>query len=397
VLLVADSDTELGSRLQKAREQVGFTQGDVALLVGQPRPVVSNWETGLRRPNSQQLTKLSSIFRVPLEDLLGISEHPRPEFEQLVFRDAGDRLDTDGKYEIQRFLAFLDDYGEFLEVLGEPAGLTEPPLTLREGRFSKDDVRRKAEEARRYFRLGDGPVGDLAGLADVFGITVYLAPLGSDLKGTISGASLLYPKVGFSILVNGQTTPGRRQFTLAHELGHALFHSGSVSVGYPGHRGTDERFADSFASEFLVPTASLQATVESMGLVAIKDPESVVHLQRYFNVSYEMMLVRLRSIGMLTEDDLQACRSVRPVHLAERLGYATDLEEWNQDPDRWGLVRFPRRFLRLLRRAFSEGKVTISGAAAMTGLAEEDIDDLVRDKPVNPGQDEEYEYLRVSS
>jgi transcriptional regulator with XRE-family HTH domain len=394
---MTDLPADLGSRLAKAREQVGFTQEQVALLVGQPRPVVSNWEKGVRRPNAQQLAKLSAIYRVPLEDLLGIAEHPRPEFEQLVYRDAGDRLDTAGKYQIQRFLAFLDDYGEFLQALDEPPGLSEPPLIIRDSRPSRDDVRRKALEARSFFRLGGGPVGDLSGLADLFGITVYLAPLGSDLRDTVSGASLMHPRVGFSILVNGQTTPGRRQFTVAHELGHALFHRSPVNVTFPGRREAEERFADAFASEFLVPTQSLQATVEGMGLAKVMDPETVVHLQRYFNVSYEMMLVRLRSAGLLSEPDLERCRGVRPVHLAERLGYAIDIEEWNQDPERWGLARFPRRFLRLLRRAFGEGRITVSGAATMTGLAEEDIEDLLRDEPAGPGQEEEYEYLRGTS
>lgn len=388
---------ELGKRLARAREEVGFTQDEVASLVRQPRPVISNWENGSRRPNELQLSKLASIYRVPLQDLLGIEEHARVEFEQLVYRDAGDRLDGQGKYQIQRFLAFLDEYSEFLRVMDEPPGLSEPPLHLRGGRLTRDDIRRKAEEARAFFRLGGGPVGDLAGLLDFFGITVFLAPLGDDLRTTVSGASLIYDGVGFSMLINGQTTPGRRQFTLAHELGHALFHRKPVNVSFPGRREVDERFADAFASEFLVPTNSLQATVETMGLDRVQDPETVVHLQRYFNVSYEMMLVRLRVSGLLTEDDLQRCRNVRPVHLAERLGYATDLDEWNQDPDRWGLARFPRRFLRLLRRAFNEQRTTVSGASAMTGLAEEDIEELLGDSPADVGQQEEYDYLSTST
>ena len=151
-------------------------------------------------------------------------------------------------------------------------GLMEPPLALREGRYTKDDVRRKAEEARSFFRLGNGPVGDLTALADIFGISVYLAPLGRSLADTVSGASLIHPEVGFSVLINGQTTPGRRQFTLAHELGHALFHRGSVEVSFPGRREANERFADEFAGEFLVPADSLQTTVEHLRLEKSRIP-----------------------------------------------------------------------------------------------------------------------------
>jgi Zn-dependent peptidase ImmA (M78 family)/transcriptional regulator with XRE-family HTH domain len=391
MLLMARYGTEFGPRLAKAREQAGLTQEEVALLVGQPRPVVSNWEKGIREPNAQQLTKLSAIYRRSLDELLGKMSDEHPQFEQLFFRAGGDRLDEAAKYQIQRFLGFLDDYGEFLEILKEPAGLTDPPLALREGRVTRDDVRRKAEEARTYFRLGDGPVGDLAAVADLNGITVYVAPLGNDLTTTVSGASFIHPRVGFSILVNGQTTPGRRQFTLAHEFGHALFHRSPVEISFPGRKEADERFADTFASEFLVPTYSLQATVESMGLSRVDDPETVVHLQRYFSVSYTMILNRLRASSLISDDDQKRFREIRPVRLAERLGYLTDVEEWEQDPDRSGLDRFPRRFLRLLRRASADRKITVGGAASMTGLAEEDIEELLRDTPFPGLQEDEYD------
>jgi transcriptional regulator with XRE-family HTH domain len=222
----------IGPQLAKARERAGFSQDEVGLLLGQPRPLISNWENGTRQPNSHQLDQLAAVYRVPLEAFLGIGEpRARPDFERLFFRDAGSRLDHRGKYEIQQFLAFLDSYGDFLDALGEPPGLMKSPFTLREGFLSQDDIKRKAEEARAYFGAGNGPVGDIAGLADLHGITVYFAPLGRDLKGTVSGAFLPHDRVGFSILVNAETTPGRRQFTLAHELAHALFHGDHPYVG----------------------------------------------------------------------------------------------------------------------------------------------------------------------
>ena len=63
--------SDLGARLLAARERVGLSQEDVGLLVGQPRTVVSNWETGERLPNSAALVKLSLIYRSPVEELLG--------------------------------------------------------------------------------------------------------------------------------------------------------------------------------------------------------------------------------------------------------------------------------------------------------------------------------------
>jgi transcriptional regulator with XRE-family HTH domain len=387
----------LGASLARARERAGFSQDEVATLVGQLRPVISNWENGSRRPNDHQLAKLAVIYRTPLSDLLSGEPRSRPDFERLLFRDAGDRLDPPAKYEIQRFLAFLDGYGDLLEALDEPSGMTDAPLSLREGFLNKEDVRRKAEDARAFFRLGLGPVGDIAGLADLHGITVYLAPLGADLKGTVSGAFLPHDRVGFSILVNAETTPGRRQFTLAHELGHALFHGERIYVDYYGRREAEERFVSAFAAEFLVPTQSLRAAVEAYGLQKVRDPEVVVHLQRLFRVSYAMMLVRLANAHLATKDDVERLGTVHPVHLAERLGYSIEPDEWKQDAERLGIARFPRRFLRVLRRALTEGQASVSSAANLMGLAEEDVEEFLADGDgAGERTAEELEYLQAS-
>ncbi|MGH2964017.1 MAG: helix-turn-helix domain-containing protein [Solirubrobacterales bacterium] len=394
--------TDLPQALASARERVGFTQDDVAALIGQQRPVISMWESGEREPNSHQLSKLSAIYRIPLDELLGAEERPRVEFEQLLFRDAGDRLDARGKAEIQGYLGFLDDYAGFLDALGEEPGLMEPPFHLSRGFTTREDIRRKAQDARALFGLGTGPVGDLLSLADRIGITVYLAPLGDDLKRTVSGAFVPHGGVGFSILINAETTPGRRQFTFAHELGHALFHGDALYVDYFGRREAGERFANAFAAEFLVPAQSLRSAVEAFGEVRIRDPETVVHLQRYFGVSYLTMLVRLGAAGLADAPDIERMRQVAPVRLAESLGYSTEPDEWMQSPRRWGLARFPRRFLRLLRRAFDAERITLSGASAMTGVAQEEIEAFLSyrvppsdTEPSN--QTEEFEFLSESA
>jgi transcriptional regulator with XRE-family HTH domain len=393
---MTDDDTALAARLRMIRERLGFSQDDVASLTGQPRPVVSNWETGVRRPNSHQLDKLAKVYRTSLDELLGGRSQPKPDFQSLMFRDAGDRLDAKGRFEIQRFLAFLDAYGDLLEALDEPPGLSHSPFALHEGFMSKEDGRRRAEDARAYFRLGPGPITSLDSVADVAGITVYRAPLGSNLLGTVSGAFLPHDRVGFSILINGETTPGRQQFTLAHEIAHALFHGDRLYVNFFGRRERAERFANTFAGEFLVPTHNLRATVEALGASKLSDPETVVHLQRYYRVSYDMMLVRLSQANLILPDDISRLRKIRPVNLAARLGYSTEPDEWAQDPEGWGLTRFPPRLLRLLRRAYTEGKITIGGAAAMTGLAAEDIEELLTDHPDREREDE-FEYLSESA
>jgi Zn-dependent peptidase ImmA (M78 family)/transcriptional regulator with XRE-family HTH domain len=397
---MSESSVELAGRLADARTRAGFSQEEVAALLHVQRPIVSYWETGERTPNSRQLSQLASIYRLELEHLVGDSEPPvRPDFQALMFRDAAELLDAHGKYEIQRFFGFLDAYGAFLEALGEPPGLRQSPLSIGAGFSSREDVRRKAEEARVRLRLGSGPIPDLSGVMDAAGITVYRGRLGADLESTVSGAFVNHDAVGFAVLVNSQTTPGRRRFTMAHELAHALFHGDgmTVSVSFRGRREALERFANAFAAEFLVPITALRSAVEAFGASKVTDAETVVHLQRLFDVSYAMMLVRLRAANLLTPADDERLRRVQPVHLAQRRGYATDADEWEQDPERWGLASFPRRFLRLLRRALDEGLITVSGAAEMTGLALDDIEEFASDSELPADLRAELEYFDAAS
>ena len=384
----------------EARRRAGFSQDEVAELLRVARPIVSYWESGERTPNSHQLDQLAAIYRVETADLVEEREPPpRPDLQALMFRDAADRLDARGKYEIQRFLRFLDAYANFLADLDESAGLRRSPLSVSAGFSTREDVRRKAEDARSFLRLGPGPIHDLSAVMDAAGIAVYRGPLGTDLDHTVSGAFVNHAGVGFSVLVNSQTTPGRRRFTLAHELAHALFHGNAmtVSISYRGRREGMERFANAFAAEFLVPVAALRSAVEAFGQAKVKDAETVVHLQRMFDVSYAMMLVRLRASGLLTAADDERLRHVAPVNLAHRLGYAPDPDEWEQDPERWGLESFPRRFLRLLRRALDDDLISIGGAATLTGLAPEDIEEFAADSEPPAGQRAELEYFDAAS
>ncbi len=388
----------LGARLAAARERAGFSQEDVALVLRQPRPVISNWEGGQRQPSAHQLQKLAAIYRVDLENLVTSVADDRPNLELLLFRDASSHLEATAKYEVQRFLRLLDDYGDLLDALRERPGLTHAPLTIREGFQTKEDIRRKSEEARDFLRIGrEGPVGDLPALLDVAGIALLLAPLGKDLVKSVSGAFVPHHRVGFAILVNSDTTPGRRRFTIAHELAHALFHGDRPYIGFARRPEAAERFADLFAAEFLVPTASLRSVAERLGYERVIDIEVVVHLQRYFNVSYATMLSRLKAASLLKEEDRERLRNVQPVYVAQELGYEIEDEEWGLGRAEWSLDALPRRLVRLIRRAINDEILTISTAAEITGLAQDEIEELIADRPTAPAEVAEFEVLNSAA
>ena len=114
----------------------------------------------------------------------------------------------------------------------------------------------------------------------------------------VYGLSGFSPQYGPCILLNVVNTVERRIFSLAHEYGHLLMHrsfyrSKEPASGLPKDHEL-EQMANVFAANFLVPDIALKAAFQrSVGAKPV-GIEDVVFLKRYFKVSAEMMIRRLK-------------------------------------------------------------------------------------------------------
>lgn len=397
---------QLESGLIKARERMGYRQDDAAAALGVTRAMISCWEKGHREPGDPQLAALAGLYRTSAADLLRGGSERKFEEAEMLFRGDEAGAPPAARPGIQDFLDFLDRYERLAELVGvELHGMHSSPFRGVEGAGTGDDIRRKAEEVRGYLRIGLGPIVDIDCLCELLGVTVYRSPLGSDLSETISGGFYHHPAVGFSLLVNAGMTLGRQRFAAAHELAHALFHSGQKTrfLLSGAAKSPQERFADRFAGEFLMPTEGIRRVLEAHGAgTRVSEPADVVHLQRCFNVSYAMALVRLRQGGLLTLQDYRAFRSARPVASARAPGCQIAECAYRQDADDLGVGRFPGRFLRLLRRALKEDHISVPTAAKLTGLPIDEIELLSTGHTFTRSSDrdkeiKEYEITGVAS
>jgi Zn-dependent peptidase ImmA (M78 family)/DNA-binding XRE family transcriptional regulator len=383
----------IAQNLVRARSESGLGQEDLANALGVSRAMVSYWEAGSRVPNDRQLAVLSRLLRWPIS-VLTDDEEPAsaPDVAAMLLRGADQELPDDALPGLREFVEFLDAYAELADAAKFAIrGMHQSPFVSGAGFESGDDARRKAEEVRAYLRVGLGPIGDIDAVCELLGVTVYRAPLGEDLARTVSGAFYHHPAVGFSVLVNLDMTPGRRRFTVAHELAHALFHSESdkyivSTAGKPPR----ERFADAFAGEFLMPTEGVRRVMEEQGIgPRIEDPSEVIQLQRFFGVSYITALVRLRQARFLTQTRFDEFKLVRPVLLARSLGFEIGDEEYHPRPELWRLERLPPRYRRLLRLAVRHGVLSVPSAAALTRLSIDEITEFVSADVTGPGPMEE--------
>ena len=130
--------------------------------------------------------------------------------------------------------------------------------------------------------LMQSPPVNLGVICRWLGIEVYTQPCRA------FGALFLAGKGRSILLVNSTLPQGRARFSVAHELGHLLLRHEPVSrIGEP--RDLDqERQADRFASELLMPFSLLREDCRRLSFDA---------LCRRYRVSRQAMRIRLERIG----------------------------------------------------------------------------------------------------
>lgn len=99
----------LAQRIRAEREYLKLNQMQVAEVLGIPRAAVSALETGRRRVSSLELKKLSSLFGVSVDRLLGQEVEDDPTAVAL-FR-AAKALTEDDRMQVLRFAEFLREAG----------------------------------------------------------------------------------------------------------------------------------------------------------------------------------------------------------------------------------------------------------------------------------------------
>lgn len=395
---------ELAHRLRKRRERLSLTQDWVAKALGVSRPMLSYWESGARTPGLKQLRDLAALYGTTPGGLLGEADAQPPSEHLVLFRGLprGERV----RAAVRTWLEFLDAWAAFrVEDLGLPEpGPSRPPRALDENETVTDRRRASAlaDKVRKHYRFGQDALPDLYAFLDEKGVLVYKANLGSIGRGedSVSGAFYNHPRLGYCILVNADTSPGRQSFTLAHELAHALYHH--AKGGIICRLAPDdpfERFANTFAANLLVPSKELRRLAKKElenGRKASLEPLDAVSLATLFGVSYAMILVRLSSERLITPAQHDEWRQYSANSLAEQLGLGC--EEF-RIPERKALhlERYPMSVLEETKRAIEQGHLSPKQAAGLLRVDASDVQRVLLAAPPAATDRERHEHEEFAS
>lgn len=144
-----------------------------------------------------------------------------------------------------------------------------------------------AQAVRALWMIPMGPIQNVITVIERAGIVVERADFESPKisavsNGPVDGAPAL-------IVLNTNLLPDRERFTLAHELGHLVMHSG-------GELPVDgERQADEFAAEFLMPAREVRSQLGSLNL------EKAMQLKSIWKVSAGVVIRRSKDLGQIDD------------------------------------------------------------------------------------------------
>lgn len=347
---------ELGSRIERARRSRKLTQQQLADSLGVARTTVTAIEKGVRSIRPEELVQIASLTGRPLRYFLSTSLVSPDEDFSLRFRAVASpnsdemALDED----IVAFQELCEWYIELEQRYSSPLPRFYPepyPVATSSPERSAEDV---AILERNRLGVGDGPLSDLWGLLESdIGIRVFSFPM---RHTKIAGVFLYSERYGGCIAVNSNHPPERQRMSAAHEFGHFLTSRYQVDLSLLSDtlgRSREERFAEAFARNFLMPASGLRRRFESVrraNLGAIT-PADLLTICDLYRVSFQAMCLRLEELGLIPRGAWEKLKreGFKPNHAKKLVGIEVESSLGSSASPRYAALNV---------RAFLEGYIS---------------------------------------
>ncbi len=289
---------ELGARIGLAREEAGLTQGSLAAQIDIDRTSLVRIESGQRKISATELALIASVVDRPVNwfvtnpppAVLSRRSNPGAHGSTLVLDRAVDRAARDVQFLLDR---------KILEwVRSRPRRVPR----------SHPDSERLADQVRIDLELGDGPIIGLAEVAERLGVYSFSV----DLAGPSEGAcvELTGPtknlRVGVAV-IDGHQDPGRRRWTLAHEVGHFIV-GDAYATDHPS--GDVERYIDSFVAYLLMPRTAVSRIWNDTAPDGHR--RAALTLAAQFRTSWTASCNQLSNLGFIRRPELETLKRVEP-------------------------------------------------------------------------------------
>lgn len=267
------------SRLRWARRRRGLTKTALAAAMGVDLRSATAYEAGEFAPDQDKLNKLSTALRFPQPFFFG-DDLDEPALDSASFRSMSKMTarQRDTALGNGAVALLLNQWIEGRFVLPQP---DLPDL----GRDATPES--AAEATRRSWNLGELPIKNMVHLLESRGVRVYSLALDA---AEVDAFSMWREDRPF-VFLNTQKSAERARFDAAHELGHLVLHRHAAPHGQQA-----EQDADSFASAFLMPSASVRAYAPNFASL-----DQLIRLKKIWGVSLAALTYRLHKLGLISD------------------------------------------------------------------------------------------------
>lgn len=149
------------------------------------------------------------------------------------------------------------------------------------------------------------------------------------LSSSFYGMSLKANNSKCFILINSENAKGRQHFSIAHELFHLFYDEDPVPhvcEDHAGSKSNSEKNANKFASALLIPQEGLIGMLSQAELKSRKIPiSSILRIGQCFSVSHQALLIRLKSLSLISPQNFDELNSINVQDAAIQHGYDTSL------------------------------------------------------------------------
>lgn len=365
--LMAINQTTLAARLKKSREAASVTQEQAANVLGIARTAMVQLEAGNRAVSSLELEKLARLYHRDIADFFTPNSKQQDEDPLVVLHRLAPGLDEPAVRQQVDLCFQLCREGRSLEqVIGRSERIVPPEYKLPQPQNAGEAILQGiniAAQERQRLGLGDAPIADLAKMINQQGVWATSI----DLPDEMSGLYINHPDTGMVIIVNASHShaPTRMRFSYAHEYGHALMdreHKSNVS-SRANSNSLPEKRANAFAAALLMPEQGVNralqqlqkgqpsrfdqvvldaATQERIDAQIRTAPGSqqlgyqdLTMIARWFNVSYEAAVYRLRSLNHISQPECD--QLISQLDLANHFRKMLDaVDDFNDEPPSFG-------------------------------------------------------------
>lgn len=345
------------ARLEQVLAARSLTKGQFASLVGVAASTVTKWSKGDQYPEAETFERLASILNVQGEWLTRPMLQPvsTPLYRSNASALKAARAKLEARTEWIQELALL--FGEHVDY---------PALNLPERDFqdpeqiSDADIEAAAEECRKLWQLGRGPIQNLILAAESAGIIVVREETDITAIEGLSSWSLLLSRP-IVLLSADKANAFRSRFDLAHEIGHLILHKHIPRADDRDRYNQMEKQAHRFAGALLLPAETFANEVR-----VPPNLDNLLIIKQRWGASVAAMMMRLHALGLLGDDEKLALFKRRSARWGSKAEPGDD--KWEPEG-----ARLLRRTVELL---ISAGVLSAEGIPRYLGFSPRDVEKL---------------------